>query len=67
MIDKGYFVKRITDINKLCGFYIDDYTAELLYDRFHIKETEDFDSILEECLEKGEKVVYKVLNEGFRR
>lgn len=67
MIDKEYFMKRLIDTNKLCGFYIDDYTAELLYDRFHIQETEVYDKILEDCLEHGEKVVYKVLKEGFRR
>ena len=62
MIDREYFKKRVTDTNKLCGFYMDDYTADLLYDRFHDKDLKDFEAVLEECLKTGEKVTFKVLH-----
>ena len=60
-MDKGYFIKAVTDTNKLNGFFMDDYTAGLLYDRFLDMSESELTFILERLLGQGEKVTYRAI------
>jgi len=61
LIDKGLFIKLITDTNKINGFYMDDYTASLLFDHFYDMDTAELESICTKLKKAGEKATYKTI------
>lgn len=57
----------ITDTSRMNGFYMDDYTASLLYDRFPEYELKDLDKVLLKCLKGNKKITYNILDEGYKQ
>jgi len=66
-VDKNLFCKMITDTSRMSGFYMDDYTAGLLYDRFPEYELKQLDRILLKCLKENKKITYNILEDGYKK
>jgi hypothetical protein len=60
-LTRELFVKMVTDANKMNAFYMDDYTAGLLFDNFSDMEFDELNWILNKLKREGEKVTYKSL------
>jgi hypothetical protein len=66
-MEKELFVKMVLDTNKINGFYMDDYTADLLWGHFYEIEFEELQRVLMALMKSGEKVTYKSLINNIRK
>lgn len=62
-MDKGHFVKVVTDASRMNGFFMDDITAGLLFERFLDIEYEELERILDSLLKEGAKITYKSISD----
>lgn len=63
-MDKNLFVKIVTDTSRMSGFFMDEITAGLLYERFLDIEYEELDLVMGRILETGQKVTFKNINDN---
>lgn len=57
----------LTDTSRMCGNYLDDYTADLLYDRFYDIEYKHLEKLMNIVLRTRQKITYSFLEDNLRK